>query len=98
MAHLYNTDDRSATSDLTPTPAASYGLEPTPEFMEAYGRAEEKYWFRHCMKFVGREIRLMRTNGDSICAGLASVEEQHAAVAAAFPHLYNRVRRLKVRR
>jgi hypothetical protein len=67
-------------------------ITPTPEFMEAVGRVFAKYgqdparWpYAYCIQ---EEMRLMREHGDSVRAGLTGVEEQHAAVAAAYPHLY----------
>jgi hypothetical protein len=62
-------------------------IAPTPEFMEAFGRAERKYGFSAAAKWVRDEMALMRENGDSVCAGLPK-SEGHQAVARIYPHLY----------
>jgi hypothetical protein len=62
-------------------------LIPTPEYLQALGRAEEKYGAQHAVEHVTEEIAAMRRTGDSICKGLAE-EQAHRAVAARYPHLY----------
>jgi hypothetical protein len=63
---------------------------PTPEYMEAVGRAQAKHGDRWAEGYrVQEEMAFMRTHGDSVRIGLATIEEQHLAVAARYPHLYN---------
>jgi hypothetical protein len=61
---------------------------PTPEFMEAFGRAERKYGFAAAANHVQDEMWLMREHRNSVCAGLQE-NEGHQAVAKEFPHLYS---------
>ena len=65
-------------------------ITPTPEFMEALGRAIEKYGERHAFEFgvIQSEMASMRKHGDTVRAGLIDEQAQHRAVAQRDPHLY----------
>jgi hypothetical protein len=67
-------------------------ISPTPEFMEAMGRAIAKYGKRHAFEFglIQTEMASMRRHGDTVRAGLVDVQAQHHAVAQRYPHLYKR--------
>jgi hypothetical protein len=62
-------------------------MSPSPEFMEAYGRAREKHGTR-AGNYIREELDLMAKNHDSICARLADDQAKHAALAARYPALY----------
>jgi hypothetical protein len=72
-------------------PVPTVSITPTPEFVEAFGRAEAKHGFRCAVDHVREELHSIM-NGDSVCVGLADEQAKHRAVAARYPHLYAEAR------
>jgi hypothetical protein len=65
-------------------------ITPTPEYMEALGRAEDKHGKDHSTwegDPVRQELALI-LEGDSILNGIVDEQEKHNAVGARWPHLY----------
>jgi hypothetical protein len=60
---------------------------PTAEWVEAIGRAEEKYGAAASLANIQEELNKV-LEGDSICAAVVNVEAKHLLVAARYPNLY----------
>jgi hypothetical protein len=69
-----------------------FNTTPTPEYMEAVGRAMNKYGPQEALAAARDELKEMIQNGDSICNGLVGVKEKHQRVAEHYPALYRRVK------
>jgi hypothetical protein len=63
-------------------------LTPTPEFMEALGRALEKNTMGLPYGAIQTEMRMMREGDASVRAGIEDEQAQYRAVARRYPRLY----------
>ena len=67
-------------------------ITPTPEFMEAVGRAYDKYGPEiegyPTAEHIHEQLALIHRKNDSMLKDIADKNEKYRAVAARWPHLY----------